>query len=241
MIGVIAAGGRGTRMMPVTQWINKHLIPVSNGELMIDQPIGLMSDLGFDWITVVTGCDHAGQVSEYLKDGEKWGFKRINYEIQPKPAGIGDVVKRVSHLVGDKGMLLILGDNFFACSPTDDLKCLRDDSNSAGCWEYDLHEKEQAKSFGQIIRDDSSSPIEIVEKPKNPTHARILTGMYYFPKDVVQKVADLTPSARNELEITSLLDMYLKEKRLKVFSVKGWWCDLGEWGQWKEFVSRQGI
>ena len=131
-LGAIAAGGHGTRMAPATSWVNKHLLPIGNGRLMIDCPLDTLRGMSFDQATIVTGCEHAGQVSEYVQDGHDWGFSRVNYEIQPKPAGIGDVVSRVSHLVGDGGMFLILGDNYFSVAP-----CLDLDVNMAMVWEYD--------------------------------------------------------------------------------------------------------
>lgn len=230
-LGVIAAGGRGTRMAPATCWLNKHLLPVGNGRLMIDCPLDTLRGMGFDQATIVTGCEHAGQVSEYVQDGHDWGFSRVNYEIQPKPAGIGDVVSRVSHLVGENGMFLILGDNYFSVAP-----CLDLDVKMAVVWEYDVDSKERAKSFGQINRDRFGQPCSIVEKPLVPDHSRIVVGAYFFPQDVVSRVGDLTPSARNELEITSLIEMYLNEKRLVVMPVDGVWKDLGEWSSWREFI-----
>ena len=81
----------------------------------------------------------------------------------------------------------------------------------------------------------------IVEKPKNPVHSKILTGLYYFPVDVFDRVERMTPSARNELEITGLMEMYLKDKALEINQVEGMWKDLGEWNPWQEFVgSRSG-
>jgi len=234
MIGVLAAGGKGTRLMPMTAFINKHLCPVGLGQLMIDYPLQTMRDFGFDVVTIVTGCEHAGQISEYVQDGEKYGFRRVNYEMQPKPAGIADVVKRVSHLVDKEGVLLILGDNFFSASQKGSLKDF--DGTKAAAWEYGLENVEEAKAFGQIWRDRFDKPMKIVEKPSMPEHARILTGLYFFPADVVDKVNNLSPSARKELEITSLLQLYLEEERLQVFGVEGGWSDLGEWSNWQKHI-----
>jgi glucose-1-phosphate thymidylyltransferase len=232
MLGVIAAGGKGTRLLPVTKFINKHLVPVRDGKLMIDYPLHMMRELGFSIITIVTGCEHAGQISEHVQDGEAYGFSRINYEVQPAPAGIADVIKRVGHLVDEEGMLLILGDNYFSHvqkKPT---------SFSFACaWEYSLGNVAKAKSFGQIIQKNGKQ--EIIEKPVAPEHDRVLVGLYYFPADVVAHVQQLSPSARQELEITDLLSSYLKKDRLALESVQGAWSDLGEWDSWQTFIAER--
>lgn len=239
MIGVVAAGGKGTRMKPVTYWINKHLIPVGKGKLMIDYPVEHLATM-FMEVTVMTGCEHAGQISEYLKDGTAYGIKRINYEVQPSAAGIADVVKRVSHLIDGQntfGMVLILGDNYF--SQPQLKKVTEGDPQRAIAFEFDLGDEKSARSFGQAVRDEAGKVVDIVEKPKKPTHARVLTGLYYFPADVVSYVESLRPSQRDELEITDLLREYLEKDRLDIQEVSGYWQDLGEWDSWAEHVSNQ--
>ena len=235
---LVAAGGSGTRMLPVSRWLNKHLIPLKGGELMIDKPLKFLRQHAIDEVTVVTGANHAAQIVEYIGDGEQYGFNRIEYAFQPKPAGIADILNRVSHDNTENGVLIILGDNYFS-SVQSSLLGLRDYPEFAAAWEFDLGDQELAKRFGQADRDSSGRPVAITEKPLKPSHGRILTGLYFFPGDVFEYVSKLSPSARNELEITHLLEMYMKEKRLIVHEVEGSWADLGEWAELHNFLVNQ--
>lgn len=237
MLVCIAAGGEGTRMAPVNRWINKHMIPIGNGELMLDMPLNFLSEHGFPEVTIVTGSKHATQICEYVGDGNRYGFIKVEYAFQSKAAGIADILNRISHRGAEEGVLLILGDNYFqSCQRTIDRLPL---CGKAACWEYDTGDAVLARRFGQVLRDGSGKPEYIVEKPSSPVHGRILTGLYYFPSDVFKYVEALEPSARGELEITGLLDMYLRQKRLEVFPVEGEWTDLGEWLSWSEFIKKR--
>lgn len=237
MIAVIAAGGNGTRMLPATRVLNKHLLPTGNGDLIIDYPLRQVARLGFNEVTVVTGCAHAGQITDYIQDGAAYGFSRVHYAFQPTPAGIADVLIRVGHRIDEEGVLLILGDNYFS----DSQKIAVESLDEARAWEYDLKDVASASAFGQAIRDSNGNVLDIVEKPKDPTHSKILTGMYFFPEDVLKRVIDLSPSKRNELEITDLLKTYMNDGELYVDQVVGDWCDLGEWSSWSKFVAKKII
>ena len=160
---------------------------------------------------------------------------RVEYFVQPKPLGVCDVLKRISHRKSDEGVLLILGDNYFSeyQSSLDFI-----DLNKAAAFQYDVESMIKAQAFGQVVYNMKMSGkvlYDIVEKPKTPMHSKILTGLYYFPEDVFSKVDELSPSARNELEITDLLKLYLKEERFQVCDVQGAWADLGEWTSLVEF------
>ena len=234
MLTILACGGSGTRMAPATRFINKHLLPVGYGDLMIDLPLQFLADHQFDEITIVTGSTHATQICEYVGDGEKWGFTRVEYTFQPKPLGIADVLNRVCHKDISDGVLLLLGDNYFSNLQGVGLHFI---PGFAYVWEYDCGDVEKAKAFGQVIRDGNDKPASIVEKPKVPTHSKILTGLYYFPASVFDVVKCLEPSQRGELEITDLIKTYLERERLHVLQVEGQWADLGEHDAWANFVA----
>lgn len=237
MLSLIAAGGSGTRMAPVTSFLNKHLIPVGQNELMIDMPLKFLASHSIREVQIVTGSNHASQICEYVGDGERYGFTMVEYSFQPRPLGIADVLKRVSHKNIEDGVLLILGDNFFSRQQAE-LHMLKTKGTSyASAWEYDLGNKEKAKSFGQIFRNENGVPVSIVEKPSEPQSGRILTGLYYFPHSVFDLVERLEPSKRGELEVTDLLRIYLDMKKLAIHPVEGEWCDLGEQDTWARFVS----
>jgi glucose-1-phosphate thymidylyltransferase len=203
---------------------------------MIDMPIEFLKRHGVDQMTIVTGHEHTGQICEYVEFAHD--DIEFNYVVQPKPAGIADVIKRVRHQVESDGLLLILGDNVFDGFMSNYIKPDYK-GNSAIAFEYDIKSKQQAKSFGQLVLTKSNEIVGIVEKPSDPQHSRILTGLYYFPADVVKRVEDVQPSKRGELEITDLLSMYLKDGRLNVEQVDGVWSDLGENNPWMDFVSKR--
>lgn len=236
MLVIVACGGSGTRMAPGTRFVNKHLLPVGQGELMVDMPLKFLAKHQVKEVAIVTGTNHASQVSDYIADGENYGFDLVEYFVQPKPAGIADVLKRVAHRNINEGVLLLLGDNYFELMQ-DTVLWVTETPNFAAAWEFDIGSLEQAKRFGQAGRGKSGNIIDIVEKPSDPTHTKILTGLYYFPTDVFEYVRKLSPSARGELEITHLLQLYLQSKRLVVHEVDGQWCDLGEDETWMKFVA----
>lgn len=224
---VVAAGGSGSRLSPITRFTNKHLIPCEPHKLMIDYPLDFMIGQGASEVTIVTGSNHASQIVDYVGDGDKYGYRRVEYAFQARPAGIADILKRIS--IKDEGVCLILGDNYFSAQQVKIQTFSR-----AAAFQYDVVDMDLAKSFGQVFFRDGI-PTYIVEKPENPQHSKILTGLYYFPPDVLEKVNRLSPSMRNELEITDLLEIYLKEGRLDVHDVSGEWCDLGEWSSLQKF------
>lgn len=233
MLTIVAAGGSGTRMAPTTRFLNKHLLPVGYGELMIDMPLQFLAKHHIQEVNIVTGSNHATQICEYVGDGEKYGFTRVDYSFQPKPLGIADVLNRVAHKDVSDGVLIILADNYFSDIQVGDIFL----PGFAYVYEYDCGDIEKAKAFGQVIRDDKGKPVSIVEKPKVPTHSNILTGLYYFPASVFDVVKCLEPSQRGELEITDLIKTYLERNRLHVIRVQGEWADLGEQDSWAGFVA----
>jgi glucose-1-phosphate thymidylyltransferase len=237
LVAMVAAGGTGSRMAPATKFINKHLLPCGKGKLMIDFPLNHLKELGFKQIQIVTGSVHAGQISEYVGDGEAHGFEQVEYRIQPKAAGIADCVRRAGPLKEDDQLLLLLGDNYFSKPQTSTGRsAIIKNTLSAQAWQYSLGDESKAKAFGQAQWDNSASRWRIIEKPQSPVGDKILTGMYCFPSDVTTVVETLKPSGRGELEVTDLLDYYAGHYRLKINEVEGDWVDLGVWEEWGKFV-----
>jgi glucose-1-phosphate thymidylyltransferase len=243
LLTIVACGGSGSRLAPATKFVNKHLVPVGNGELMVDLPLKFLAKHGIEDIHVVTGSSHASQICEYIADGERYGFENVEYSFQSKPLGIADVFKRVSNKYWDSSVLLILGDNYFshAQEMVRSLHLGLGFPLMAYAWEFDIKDKLRATSFGQIFRDSNAVPESIIEKPSNPQHSRILTGLYYFPPGVFKMVEELSPSKRGELEITDLLRMYLDQNRLRVQTVVGQWADLGELDTWMDFIAARSL
>lgn len=239
MITCVASGGSGSRMSPASRFCNKHLVLVGRGKLMIDMPLHFIAAHGVQDVIVVTGSNHASQIVDYVQDGDAYGFNHVDYAFQPTPAGIADVLKRISHKDTKEGVMLILADNYFSSTQSSIAALVAASSpDGAMAFQYDVGTKERAKRFGQVIFNENAEAVDIVEKPKTPQHTHILTGLYYFPADVFERVEELSPSARGELEITDLLKMYLNDKKLTVKNVVGKWSDLGEQETWAEFVSQ---
>lgn len=241
MLYLAACGGSGSRLSPATKFVNKHLLPVGDGDLMVDLPLRFLSWHNIKEASVVTGTNHASQVMDHIEDGARYGFSLVEYFAQPRPAGISDVLNRVSHRDVEDGVVMILGDNYFE-KPQESLASIVSrsvDLSRAVAWEYDIGDSRLAQRFGQAFRDEHGELTDIIEKPAIPSHPRILVGLYYFPGDVFEYVAKLSPSARGELEITSLLKSYLKMGRLDIHVVEGKWADLGEWGSWQKFVGER--
>lgn len=241
MIGVVAAGGMGTRLLPLTRFINKQLCPVRNGKLMIDYPLEHLRSFGVSDVHIVTsGGGHLSQLTEYTGDGSRYGFSSLEYAIQPNPLGIADCLRRVAHVIRNahEGVLLALGDNYFSEHQVFDGV---GSANSAMAWQFDVVDAQKAKSFGQAIFDESERVVGLVEKPEFPQHSKIITGLYYFPSDVVDVVETLKPSKRGEFEITDLLSAYCNEGRLQIADVRGDWSDLGEWSSWQRHMRGERI
>jgi glucose-1-phosphate thymidylyltransferase len=233
---VIAAGGNGTRLAPITYFVNKCLAPVGKEKLMIDLPINFFKYHGIKDVTILSGANHIDQFVKYIGDGSSKELNSVDYVVQPEPLGIADIFKRIKKDGCEEGILLILGDNFFSHKQAVLSPYFK--GMSAFAWEFDCGSTDAAKSFGQVVYSDGK-PFDIIEKPEHPQHSRILTGLYYFPFDVFEKVAKLEPSQRNELEITHLLKMYMNEGRLSVEQVTGKWADLGQWDTYMSFL-REG-
>lgn len=235
---VIGAGGNGTRLYPLTKYINKCIAPVGFEKLMIDLPIGFLKHHGIKDITILSGGNHIEQFIQYIGDGKSKELNSVDYVVQPKPLGIADIFKRLKKEECQDGVLLILGDNYF--SHKQPMLSAYFKGMNAFAWEFDCGSKDKAKAFGQVLYDSQNKPMDIIEKPVEPQHSRILTGLYFFPFDVFEKVDRLEPSQRNELEITHLLKMYMSDNRLSVEQVVGSWADLGEWSSYMSFLSDRG-
>lgn len=210
MKGIILAGGRGTRMQPMTQITNKHLLPVYNRP-MIEYPLATLVDMGCDDILIVTGGEHIGDFAWYLGDGSKYGV-RLTYRVQPEAGGIAQALGCAEGFVKDHECFpVILGDNYF-----DEVDA--DLSNPA----IYVKEVENPNRFG-VMRKDGT----IEEKPKTPETNRAVTGLYIYNFKVFQQIRNLSPSARGELEITDINNWYLTNERANVVEYNGYWSDMG--------------
>jgi len=220
MKGIILAGGKGTRLWPLTVVTNKHLVPV--GSLpMIEYPLFTISQLGVDSISVVTGGEHFKEIAGYL--GELHRNTPFAYHFQPEAGGIAQALLLSEKFVKNEKVAVILGDNIFE----EDYKKAAEEfeKSNMGAMLF-LKVVEDAKRFGVAeIKDDKIISIE--EKPSNPKSNLAVTGLYFYDSTVFDKIRKLKPSPRGELEITDVNNMYVQEGKAGYKIVNGFWSDAG--------------
>lgn len=224
MKGVILAGGLGTRLMPLTKVTNKCLLPVYN-KPMIYYPIETFVNSGITDILVVCGGNAVGEFLRILGNGEAFGLKHLHYTYQAEPKGIADALGLAEEWANNEPIAVILADNIFE----NDVKnsVLNFEENPSGAKIF-LTQVNNPEHYGVVKINSKGEVQNIEEKPKNPKSNWIATGLYMYDSSVWKIIKGLSPSARNELEITDINKMYLKLKMLKAIEVDGWWMDAGE-------------
>ncbi|HQM15978.1 MAG TPA: sugar phosphate nucleotidyltransferase [Candidatus Woesebacteria bacterium] len=219
MKGIILAGGQGTRLKPLTLVTSKQLLPIYD-QPMIYYPLQTLLTAGIEDILIIIAPDHAGDFLKLLGSGKEFGCD-FTYEIQEKPEGLAQSILIGEKFIGNDNVALILGDNLF------------EDDFSSSIQSFVQGGRVFAKKvpdperFGVVSFDDRQRAISIEEKPAHPTSDYAVTGLYLYDKTVVQKAKSLQPSARGELEITDLNNLYLREGTLDVAFVEGRWFDTG--------------
>ncbi|WP_046003931.1 glucose-1-phosphate thymidylyltransferase RfbA [Pseudoalteromonas rubra] len=225
MKGLVLAGGTGSRMYPVTQSVNKHLLPVFD-KPMIFYAISVLMLGNIREIGVVCRDIDKPAFERLLGDGSKLGLK-IEYIIQTHAAGIADGIKQAKRFLDDAPFCLILGDNFFfGPGLTPLLKDAMAKFKQATAFAYEV---KNPSSFGVISYNKLNQVVSIEEKPSKPKSNKIATGLYMFDKNAISYVEKLTASNRGELEITDLLNVYIKNQGLSVEVLgRGYaWLDMG--------------
>lgn len=216
MKGVILAGGRGTRMLPATEVMNKHLIPILN-KPMIMYPIDTLKSFAITEILLISGGEHMGTMMEFLGDGSRFGVN-LTYKIQTKAGGIAEALSLAEDFVGGENFMVILGDNVFETPIKTKL------GENAKIF---LKKVGDPGRFGVAKVDTRGRVLSIEEKPEKPQSDLAVTGLYYFPKDVFNVIKGLKPSGRGELEITDVNNFYVNMRRMDSDVVEGFWSDAG--------------
>jgi glucose-1-phosphate thymidylyltransferase len=219
MKGIILAGGSGTRLRPLTKVTSKQLLPIYN-KPMIYFPIETLRTAGITDILIIVAPDHAGDFLKLLGSGSEFGCK-FTYEIQDKPEGLAQAFRIGANFIGDDNVTLILGDNIYEDNFSDDIR------NFQTGGRVFAKEVKDPERFGVVEFDGNQQAISIEEKPQSPKSNYAVTGLYIYDNTVVEKAKNLQPSARGELEITDLNNLFLKEGTLDVAFVKGKWLDTG--------------
>ena len=223
MKGIILAGGTGARLYPLTKITNKHLLPVYN-KPMIYYPLQTLINGGIKDILIVSGTGHAGHFLNLLGSGKEFGIQ-LTYEIQEEAKGIGHALSLAENFAGKEKCVVILGDNIFQDDITPHIKKFIELKEGAIIFLKGVS-MDQAKRFGiAVVKNDKVTYVE--EKPKNPKSNLAMTGLYMFDKDIFKILKSLSPSWRNEIEITEAIDVYLKKGMLYYRKINGFWSDAG--------------
>lgn len=211
MIGIILAGGTGSRLYPNTATSNKHLLPIYD-KPMIYFPMSTLIMAGINEIVIVSNAEYISSFQNLLKDGKHLGIN-LSYTEQPKSDGIVGALTSAANFVMDSDALVILGDNvFFGGGFGATLEGISS-KKTAKIW---VKQVGNAQDYGILSLDGEGRPISVEEKPKSPNSNLAITGLYYFPAGFVKKLSKVSASARGEFEITSLIESYLDEDTLEV-------------------------
>lgn len=219
MKGVILAGGQGTRLRPLTLVTSKQLLPVYDRP-MIFYPLQTLLDAGIKEIFIISSPEHAGQYLSLLGSGKKFGAK-FTYEIQDEPAGLAHGLSLAESFADEDDCCMLLGDNIFEDNVVESIK------KFDGGAQIFVKEVSDPHRFGVVEIDNKGKVLSVEEKPENPKSNLAQTGLYIYDKNVFKYIKQLKPSARGELEITDLNDIYLKKGQLKADVLKGKWIDAG--------------
>lgn len=219
--GVILAGGRGTRLRPLTDRTNKHLLPVG-GEPMILHPVRKLAAAGVRDILIVAGPQHLGAIEDRLGRGERFGC-RLRYRAQDRPRGIAHAVSLAESFAGAAPICVHLGDNLLEDELTPYAARFREQGEGALLL---LKRVPDPHRYG-VARVQGDRIAGIWEKPERPASGFAVTGIYFYDAKVFDLIRGLRPSPRGELEITDLNNAYVRRGEAGFAELRGWWIDAG--------------
>jgi glucose-1-phosphate thymidylyltransferase len=227
MKGIVLAGGAGTRLYPLTMVTSKQLLPIYD-KPMIYYPLSTLMLAGIRDILIISTPVDLPNFEKLLGDGSQFGIN-LSYKVQPSPDGLAQAFTLGEEFIGNDSCAMVLGDNiFYGAGFKTALKKAKENAEKGTATIFGYHVTDPER-FGIVEFDDTGKVLSVEEKPKNPKSNYCITGLYFYPKGVSKMAWQVKPSARGELEITTLNDMYLKKNKLHALLLgRGFaWLDTG--------------
>ena len=226
MKAILLAGGKGSRLFPVTQGVSKQLLPVYD-KPMVYYPLSVILSAGIREVMIISTPEDISQYERLLGDGSQWGIT-IQHKIQAKPNGLAEAFILAEEFIGSESVCLILGDNIFYGNTLSKklLNCIKISKKKASVFGCHV---EDPQRYGVISFDNDGNAISIEEKPRQPKSNYAVVGLYFYPNSVIEIAKKIKPSSRGELEISDVNQTYLKQGDLHVENLgRGYtWLDTG--------------